>query len=104
MTNPVEQRDKQIKEMAVEIQRACILTEAKVYYLANRLTNAGYLKPPELTVLTEEQIKEKLGKIQPEGFDWVTMTNTEMIKFKAIAVEQLDHTKKELKGEQNECL
>lgn len=41
-------------------------------------------------LLKDEQIKDKLEKIQPEGFDWVTITDSEMIKFKAIAKAQLD--------------
>ena len=35
--------------------------------------------------LTGKEIKEKLEEIQPEGFDWVNITEAEMYKFKEIA-------------------
>jgi len=53
----VEQRDKQIKEMAEIIEKACSRTTCTNYECyecyAQALYDAGYLKPPELTVLTK---------------------------------------------------
>jgi hypothetical protein len=37
--------------------------------------------------MNDDEIKDVLGKIQPEGFDWVNCTETEMVKFRAIAAE-----------------
>ena len=37
--------------------------------------------------MNDDEIKEVLRKIQPEGFNWVDNTETEMVKFRAIAQE-----------------
>ncbi len=42
-------------------------------------------------LLSDKQIKDKLQEIQPEGFDWATCTESEMIKFRAIAKAEFDH-------------
>jgi len=114
MTNP-----------AVEKMAEIINTEFMKHYppgnfkaSAQALSDAGYLKPPELTVLTDEDIEavklsdeeyEKLlsdmENYQPKEFKgaYFNAEKEKIIKHK-IAQAQLDHTKKELKGEQNECL
>lgn len=43
-----------------------------------------------LKALSDERIKEKLGEIQPEGFDWIDPTETEMVKFRAISQATVD--------------
>ena len=54
--------------------------------------------------LNDEEIKEKLGEIQPEGFDWVNVTETEMVKFRAIAQAQHDFDMKEfVKWGKSDC-
>ena len=53
------------------------LKEAKVI-----LAKVGYCLPPELKVLSDEEIKAKLKEIEPEGFNWTDMTNQEIIKFR----------------------
>ncbi len=64
------------------------------------LKEAGYRLPPELKVLTDDEITNKLKEIQPEGFNWVNVTKTEMIKFKAIVQAQRDADKARREGKE----
>jgi hypothetical protein len=61
------------------------------------MKQAGYLPVQEvkLEVLTDEEIINKLGEIQPEGFDWRTITNNELIKFRVISQATIAHNEKE---------
>ena len=45
-------------------------------------------------VISDKEIRYKLEEIQPEGFDWSIISDSEMVKFKAVAQTQLeaDHT------------
>ena len=67
--------------------------------LAEHLIRLGYLpiEPVQLEVLRDEKIKWELEKIQPEGFDWVSTTPNEMVKFKAIS--QATNVHNEAKGQ-----
>ena len=53
---------------------------------------------PKFKVLSDEEIRNKLTEIQPEGFNWSGITETEMVKFKAIAQAQTDYCQKQLEG------
>ena len=43
-------------------------------------------------LIGEKEIRDKLGALQPDGFNWVDLTDTEMLKFKAIAQAQFAFT------------
>ena len=67
--------------------------------LAQSIIKAGYL-PVELVQLEglgDKEIRYKLEEIQPEGFDWTDITDTEMIKFRAISQATITHN--EAKGQ-----
>ena len=91
MTNPAEQRDKQIKEMAEIIEKACSRTTCTNYECyecyAQALTNAGYLKPPELTVLDDTPFRK---------IAWAVGSNKAI---KEALQAQRDHDAKIVKGE-----
>ena len=68
----------------------------KILYLIKK---AGYF-PVELVQLEglgDKEIRYKLEEIQPEGFDWTDITDTEMIKFRAISQAAIAHN--EAKGQ-----
>lgn len=63
------------------------------------IKEAGYI-PVELVqleMLGDKEIRYKLEEIQPEGFDWTDITDTEMIKFRAISQATITHN--EAKGQ-----
>ena len=44
--------------------------------------------------LTEEEVKASLFKVQPDGFNWIDMTDSEKTKYKTVVQATLAKIKK----------
>jgi len=111
MTNPA------VEKMAEIINKACFRIPIKKCRFANNekpevrdcemchaqaLWDKGYLKPPELTLISDEEIDKAFVSAfdKPINFNHKpTPSELIAIRLRAVAQAQHDHTKKELKGE-----
>ena len=76
-----------------EMRQGCSNHSFYAQCLVDQIKEDGYLRvePVQLEALTDEEIKLELDCIQPEGFDWTTTTDAEMIKFRAISQNTNSH-------------
>jgi hypothetical protein len=67
--------------------------------LAQVILDAGYKRVEEVRLegLTDEEVMLSLSEVQPDGFNWVNVTVSEMTKYKTIAQAQRDADMKAIK-------